>query len=74
MSIETANLIVTAMGLYFATGLIVALAFVFLGVQKIDPAAETMPTRARVLILPGAIVLWPLMALKWVRQTEPPLQ
>jgi len=74
MSIEIANIIVMALGLYFGIGVLIALAFVFFGAQKIDPAAKTMPIRARLLILPGAMALWPLITLKWISQTEPPLQ
>jgi sulfite exporter TauE/SafE len=73
MSVELASIIAQAFGLYFAIGALFALLFVFFGAQKIDPAAKTMPVRARLLILPGTIGLWPLMALKWLRQTEPPL-
>jgi len=73
MSIATAGIIVSAFGLYFAIGFVFALAFVTFGAQKIDPAAQGMPLRARLLILPGVMALWPLMAFKWLRQTEPPL-
>jgi len=73
MSIATASLIVSAFGIYFAIGFVFALAFISFGVQKIDPAAQTMPKRARLLILPGVMGLWPLMALKWLKQSEPPV-
>lgn len=74
MSIELANMIVMGLGVYFAVGFLFGLAFIFLGTGKIDPAAKTMPLQARLIILPGTMLLWPLMALKWVTQKEPPLQ
>lgn len=74
MSIELANMIVMGLGAYFAAGFLFGLAFVFLGTGKIDPAAKTMPLRARLIILPGTTLLWPLMAFKWIAQKEPPLQ
>jgi len=73
MSIELANMIVAGLGIYLAIGAVFALGFVFFGAGKIDPAAKTMPIRARLLILPGAMGLWPVMAMKWLRQKEPPL-
>ena len=74
MNIQHANIIIAALGLYFAVGFLFSLAFVSFGVQKIDPAARGMPLRAHLLILPGVMALWPLMVVKWARQTEPPLQ
>ncbi|MEO9971247.1 MAG: hypothetical protein ABJG15_15730 [Hyphomonadaceae bacterium] len=73
MSIETAEVLVTGLGLYFLIGVVFAVLFVSLGVQKIDPAARGMPIRARLIILPGTMLLWPLMLVKWMTQKEPPV-
>ena len=73
MSVADAQMLVLMLGLYFGIGFIFACLFISLGVQRIDPAARTMPVRARLLILPGAMLLWPFMAFKWLTQTEPPL-
>ncbi|MEO1027561.1 MAG: hypothetical protein AAFX02_00755 [Pseudomonadota bacterium] len=74
MSIELAEMLVLALGIYFGIGFLIAALFVFLGAGKIDPAAKTMPLQARMIILPGTMLLWPLMAAKWATQKEPPLQ
>ena len=74
MSVETAEHIVSGLGLYFFTGFVFAIIFVMLGVQKIDPAARSMPVRARLIVLPGSMLLWPLMLFKWITQKEPPIQ
>jgi hypothetical protein len=70
-----ANLIVSGFGLYTLIGLPVGLAYMFGGAGKIDPAAKEkgLPLRARLLILPGVIALWPLMLIKLLMQTEPPV-
>ena len=74
MTIDEANLIVTLLGIYFLIGFVFAAIFVTLGVQRIDPAARSMPVRVRLLILPGTAFLWPLMSYKWLFQKEPPVQ
>ena len=74
MSLELANMLVLGLGSYAAIGLLFGLAFGFFGAGKIDPAAKTMPIGARLIILPATMLLWPLMAVKWVTQKEPPLQ
>lgn len=73
MSVALAEGIVIGFGLYALLGLLVALAYLFGGAGRIDPAARTMPVRARVLILPGVIGLWPLMLVKLLRQRTPPV-
>jgi len=73
MSIATAELLVMGLGLYFLVGIIFAILFVSFGVQKIDPAARSMVIRARLIILPGTMLLWPFMLVKWMTQKEPPV-
>jgi len=64
--------LVAAAGLYLALGLVFALAFVTAGVQRVDPAARGAPVGFRLLILPGAAALWPLLLTRWVRGGGPP--
>ncbi len=73
MSENVATLIVNGLSLYALLGLTTALIFVLGGVGRIDPTAKTMPIRARLLVAPGIVGLWPLMLVKFVRQKEPPL-
>lgn len=64
-------LIVT--GLYLLCGLVFAILFVLVGVQKIDPHAAHGSWGFRVLIIPGTILLWPLLARRWLKGIhEPP--
>jgi uncharacterized membrane protein YphA (DoxX/SURF4 family) len=73
MSVETAQAIAGAFAGYLVLGLAFALAFVTRGVAVIDPAARGMPRLARLLIVPGAAALWPLMLWKWCTQKSPPV-
>jgi hypothetical protein len=45
---------------------------VALGIQRVDPAARGMPLTARVLLVPGAAALWPLLLLKWINHPSAP--
>jgi hypothetical protein len=72
MSVETAELIVATLAGYFVLGLAFASFFVTKGVAAIDPAARGMSRFARLLIVPGAAALWPLMLWKWLTQKSPP--
>lgn len=57
---------------YAAVGLLFGLAFVTIGVTRLDPAARGTSVAFRVLILPGAVALWPFLLLKWVSAARAP--
>lgn len=75
MSETTASVIVAIFGVYLALGVLVGLAYMFGGAGRIDPAAKGkgLPLRARLLVFPGIVGLWPLMLGKLVTQKEPPV-
>jgi hypothetical protein len=60
-------------GVYLGVGLLFASAFVLLAVQRLDPAAQRMPLSARLLILPGAVALWPWLGWAWLQRRPPPV-
>ncbi len=49
---------------YLGLGLAVALPFLTFGIDRVDPAAEHAYA-ARALLLPGIVMLWPVVALRW---------
>ncbi len=53
-------------GLYVAVGLLVGIAFVLRGVNRVDPAAGDSPVVFRVVILPGCVGLWPVVLGMWI--------
>lgn len=68
-----AQWVVNLVMIYAAFGVAFAIAFVIFGVGKIDPAAKGTPLLFRLLILPGAAALWPLLVKRWLGgQANPP--
>ena len=65
-NIRTVSLILEAAALYGALGFLFALAFLSVGIGRIDPGARTSGLGFRLIILPGVIALWPLMLVRWI--------
>jgi len=66
---------VYALSGYAALGIVFALPFVFVGVQRLDSEAQGSGVGFRLLILPGVAVLWPMFLQRWLRGvTEPPVE
>lgn len=59
-----AEWLIWSVKLYAAAGVVVALAFVVAGVDRIDAGARGSYT-FRPLILPGLVLLWPLVLWRW---------
>lgn len=60
-----ASVLLQGAAAYVGSGLLFALAFVTIGVQRVDAAARGASLGFRVLILPGCALLWPLLAVRW---------
>jgi hypothetical protein len=60
-----ATALVWLAGLYAACGLLFALVFLVRGVERLDPAARESSLGFRLVILPGVVALWPLLAGRW---------
>ena len=58
--------------LYLLVGLATAAAFVSFGVERVLPHAATMTVGARILLLPGATVLWPYVINRWLNSHRVP--
>lgn len=61
-----ANIIILVFLAYAAAGLGIAIAFALYGVRRIDEAAAGAPWTFRLIILPGAAALWPIVLKKWL--------
>jgi hypothetical protein len=55
---------------YFVIGFIAALVFIAVGVVRVQPAPVTIG--ARILLLPGATALWPLVLARWLSARRMP--
>jgi hypothetical protein len=57
---------------YAAVGLVAALAFVFFGVTRLLPHPAPVSLGARILLIPGAMALWPYVMLRWIKAEREP--
>ena len=64
-------LILTICAYYLLLGLAFGLGFVARGYRVIAPAAAGASLWLRCIWLPAAILLWPLLAVKWWRARRP---
>ena len=64
---SSAQLLLLIGQLYLGLGLLFALPFLLIGVQKLDGAADGA-WAFRLLALPGCVALWPVLAVKLIRR------
>ncbi len=57
--------LLNALALYAGVGAAVAIAFAAFGVTRVQPMS--MSLGARILILPGALALWPYVLARWIK-------
>ena len=60
-------IILDVLALYALVGAVTALAFVTFGIARVLPAGTPVTPGARVLLMPGAALLWPYVLLRWVK-------
>jgi len=64
---QAAEFFVGALAVYGFAGAVFAVAFVVFGIHRIDPVAEHAPLGFRLIVIPGAAALWPLLLNRWLR-------
>lgn len=70
-----AQWMVNLLMVYAAIGFIFAIAFATTGAARIDPSAKAAPMFFRLLVIPGATALWPLLLKRWLSGAKmPPLE
>ena len=70
---QIAILLVDAFYLYAIFGVVFALAFVTVGVKRIDSQANGSGAGFRLLIFSGSVAFWPLLLRRWIAgKSEPP--
>ena len=72
--ILVANTIVAVAAVYVAVGMVFAAGFVTTGVSRIDPNAAHAPVGFRLIIVPGTVALWPLLAIRLLRGQQAPAE
>lgn len=61
-----AETLIAIAGWYAAAGAAVGALFLAVGLDRIDPAAHGS-WLFRVLLVPGLVLLWPIVLLRWLR-------
>lgn len=56
-----------AVTVYAVAGLAAGLAFVAFGVTRVLKQPAPVSMGARIVLLPGAVVLWPYVLFRWLR-------
>ena len=64
MTFHGAHLLVLGLSAYAALGAGVAAAFLLFGIERVDPAARGAYA-FRPLLVPGLMLLWPLVLCRW---------
>jgi hypothetical protein len=72
MTQSLATLIVGLAGLYAACGAAFAVPFVVTGLPKIDPMGAGSSWSFRLVIVPGIVVFWPLLLVRWAAGSMAP--
>jgi hypothetical protein len=72
--IGVAQTMVLVVEAYFAIGVVFAILFAWRGAAVVDPAAREGSLGFRLLILPASALLWPLLARRWIRRAQPPVE
>jgi hypothetical protein len=69
----TAVVFLILVGVYLGGGLLFAIPFTLFGVKRLDPHAAHGSWGFRLIIIPGTMAFWPLLAKRWFGgMTEPP--
>lgn len=66
-----ASMVVNAVMAYLALGLVFAIFFAVRGVRGCGEAARRGTWGFRVAIVPGAMLLWPLLLLRMLQRSRP---
>ena len=66
-----ADALLALLAVHAALGALFAIAFHRRGLARLDPAAACGSAGFRVLVTPGVIALWPLLARRWWRSRRP---
>ncbi len=67
MSIALATALASALGFYLVLGMLYGLYFVTSGAARMLPAAKGAGFGFRLMILPGAMLLWPILLVRLIK-------
>ena len=65
--IEIISILTDCFLLYLVAGLIFAVYFVLAGAKRLDEGVQNTPFHFKLILIPGAILIWPLLTFKLLR-------
>ncbi|NNU17018.1 hypothetical protein HK107_11870 [Parvularcula sp. ZS-1/3] len=74
MSTDLAAQIWGVIGIYLGVGLLFALLYVSLIVGRIDPDAAKAKVWVKIILIPGVMLLWPMMLYRTIFWKGPPVR
>ena len=75
LSLPAAEVVARVVEAYLAAGTVFSLLFLPRGAVRVDPGLGRSPRAVRLLIAPGVVLLWPVLARRWWRaRTAPALR
>lgn len=63
---DVASTVLWVLRVYGVAGLVAALPFLTVGVGRVVPGARGSGPPFRLTILPGVVVLWPVVLVRWI--------
>ena len=68
MTAETiAGIFGAGLFIYLCYGIVFSIAFLVKGISRIDETTHGSTWGFKIIIIPGAIALWPLLLQKWIK-------
>lgn len=67
LNLRLIEIVIALFLIYLGLGVLHALVFLLLGLQRVDPIAKAAGAGVKVMVFPGIVLLWPIMLRKWVR-------
>jgi hypothetical protein len=52
---------------YLLAGLLFSIAFFYKGAAALDAGVKDAPISFRLVLIPGATLLWPVLLIKWIK-------
>jgi hypothetical protein len=67
LSLAAAQVVAAVVEGYLAAGLVFAVLFLPRGAARVDPGIGRSPVAVRLILAPGVVLLWPVLAYQWRR-------
>ena len=63
-------ILLQAVVLYAAAGIVIAATFLAFGVTRVLPTRSSVTLGARIMLFPGTVALWPYVLIRWLKSSR----